>query len=161
MRIRNQLLLAALGVVGLALVVRRGHRRTGMFLLIAAVGSEIMVDVAKRVVERHRPPIVLHLDPMTNGAFPSGHAFNAMVVVGAVLVAWWHVRGRPPARWIWVLGALVPFVVGLTRVYLGVHWITDVIAGWLLGALWVALLARIWLGDLPRRSAGSQRGASE
>ena len=134
--------LLVIGVIGVGLLLLRRHRRTGGFLVVAMLGAELIVDVAKVVVGRHRPPVALHLEAIGNGAFPSGHAFNTTVVVGALLVALWHIRARAIPWWGWALVALVPLVVGLTRVYLGVHWITDVIAGWFLGALWVLLLAR-------------------
>lgn len=151
-------MLAVVIAVGIALVFR-GHVRTGVFLAVAAVGSELLVDITKAVVGRHRPPVRLHLDPVTNGAFPSGHAFNSAVVVAAALVAIWHLRRRPLPWWMWSLAAVVPFTVGLTRVYLGVHWITDVVAGWALGALWVFLLARACFGSVgPPRTVRSTTG---
>ena len=134
-------LLLTLAAIGVALVMVRGHRRTGLFLVVAAIGSELLVEVTKAVVGRHRPPVALRLDTITNGAFPSGHAFNSTVVVGVVLVAVWHIRGHRLRSWVWVGAAFIPTIVGLTRVYLGVHWITDVIAGWVFGAWWVYLLA--------------------
>lgn len=150
--------LAVVVAIGIALVVR-GHHRTGVFLAVAAIGSELLVDITKAVVGRHRPPVRLHLDPITNGALPSGHAFNSTVVVGAVLVAIWHLRRRPLPLGVWSLAAGVPLTVGLTRVYLGVHWITDVVAGWTLGALWIFLLARACSGSVgPRGTVRSRAG---
>ena len=148
--------LIVIGGIGVGLLTLRRHRRTGAFLVVAMVGPELIVDIAKAVVGRHRPPVSLHLDVIGNGAFPSGHAFNTTVVVGALLVAWWHLRTRAIPWWGWCLAALVPLVVGLTRVYLGVHWLTDVMGGWLLGALWVALLARAFFPLLTTRTRARQ-----
>lgn len=146
--------LLVIGVIGVGLLMLRRHRRTGAFLVAAMVGPELIVDIAKAVVGRHRPPIALHLELIGNGAFPSGHACNTTVIVGALLVARCHIWKRRVPWWEWSLGALVPLLVGLTRVYLGVHWITDVIAGWLLGALWVALLARAFFPPAHHPQAG-------
>jgi undecaprenyl-diphosphatase len=74
-------------------------------------------------------------------AFPSGHSAQAVALYGALAWLAWEL-GRPRRTRIWACCAAagIAFAVGLTRVYLGVHWPTDVVGGWLLGIGWLALL---------------------
>ncbi|MGK7861556.1 phosphatase PAP2 family protein [Falsiroseomonas sp. E2-1-a4] len=113
-------------------------------LLLAAVGSGILVStVLKAVFERPRPDLVPHGSYVATASFPSGHSMMAAVVyltLGALLA-----RVEPDLRVkIFVLSAavLLTMLVGISRVYLGVHWPTDVLAGWTVGAGWALL---VWL----------------
>ncbi|MEU8260979.1 phosphatase PAP2 family protein [Micromonospora sp. NPDC048999] len=91
--------------------------------------------LVKVLVGRHRPEL---LDPVARAsgfAFPSGHALNATLAAGVLLLVFLpFVRDRRPLRWaLWTGAVLVPVVTGLSRVALGVHWTSDVVGGWLLG----------------------------
>ena len=90
--------------------------------------------LTKHVLGRERPPAVLQLTSETNFAFPSGHATATAALVGAVLVLYLPARpGRAKAVAATVGGVAVVAAVATTRLYLGVHWLTDVIGGALLG----------------------------
>jgi undecaprenyl-diphosphatase len=92
-------------------------------------------------------------------SFPSGHSLNSMVVLGLLTVL--AVRERPGRLWrtlIITLGTFLVLVVGFSRVYLGVHWPSDVLAGWLIGALWLVLL--FTLARRNSRSSGTVRDSS-
>ncbi|WP_051133485.1 phosphatase PAP2 family protein [Nocardia paucivorans] len=112
------------------------------FALIAGVGlgAAISVRVLKYLVGRERPPVEGQLVSVADPAYPSGHSLGSAAVVGilATLVAW---RVRRRSIVVTVVAGAVVFVglVGLSRVYLGVHWPTDVLAGWTVGVLWVVL----------------------
>jgi membrane-associated phospholipid phosphatase len=131
-------------------------------LLAGAAAGAWMVQVAvKQLVERPRPPTGLALSHATGFGFPSGHATDAAAVYGmlAVLLAR---PGRRATRVAAVAGAggLVA-LVALSRLYLGVHWLTDVVAGVGLGAIWIASLIavvdpRMELPPRPRRSRGAR-----
>jgi undecaprenyl-diphosphatase len=124
----------------------------GLALVIAATGAAL----GKLVVGRSRPPIALHLVNESDASFPSGHATNttAILVTLALVLAVYVVR-RPLARIIPVVAALVlSSAVGVSRLVLGVHWPTDIVAGWALGAavalavtLAVSVAVRIAPGD--------------
>ncbi|MQA87204.1 MAG: phosphatase PAP2 family protein [Streptosporangiales bacterium] len=133
-------------VVALVLAVQFAVRlRDSAPLLLGAVGmlALLAVPVAKELVGRARPPAVVLAQLPDSPAFPSGHAATSAVFAGVVyLLAAPHLtrRGR---RTLAVAALCYTFVVGLSRVYLGVHWFTDVVAGWALGAFVVGLLAAL------------------
>ena len=132
------LVLIVLVVMGLFAAQRRWLEAV---LLFCACGSGLLlVDLLKVVFGRERPPIAMHAVEVGNASFPSGHAMlSAIVYLSlATLVAHFAARRREGA---FALGAglLVTLVVGASRVYLGVHWPTDVMAGWALGAAWAML----------------------
>ena len=110
---------------------------------VAFVGSVILYQTSKSVVGRGRPPTSEMLQHAGGYAFPSGHSAQAMVIWGLVAVL--AVTGpRPPGRRVRVavygVVAVVILLVGVSRIYLGVHWTTDVAGGYALGGAWLALL---------------------
>ena len=125
-------------VVGFLLLRRQW--RTALFVAVAVVGGLLLSLWLKVVFDRPRPHIVGRTLVMTK-SFPSGHAANAAVayLTMAILVAR-LVRGRWIKLYLFALGLLVPVLVGVSRVFLGVHWPTDVLAGWLLGLAWGLLV---------------------
>ena len=137
-------LVPIVAIVALALIRQRGWRSLGL-LGVAWGGAILLYSLAKHGVGRPRPPADLWLVHVAGKAFPSGHAlqslstFVALSVIAATLV-------RPSHRLHWTAAAiLLATGVGLSRIYLGVHWTTDVMAGWAAAALWVTAL--LWLFD--------------
>lgn len=125
----------ALIVVGFLLI----QRKSGHALLVAASlgGGTLLSETLKDLFARDRPAAAYRLVEVTSESFPSGHAMLSAVAyltLGALLA---REMGRRRLK-AYVLGVAftLAFVVGLTRVYLGVHWLSDVIAGWSLGAAW-------------------------
>lgn len=118
---------------------------------IATGGSVLMTIVGKNVYGRARPPLDLAVPPHESSfSFPSGHTLNATVIVG--ILAYLLIRHFwDRSRWVVVLIVAVALVyaitMGLTRVYLGHHWFTDVLGGWALGLAWVSAIVavhRVW-----------------
>lgn len=105
----------------------------GLTTLVSAFTSEIL----KALFARVRPDVVPHLDSVTSAAYPSGHANNAAVVY--ILFIMLVPQARHP-RW-QVAAAFMIIVTGLSRIMLGVHWPTDVIGGWMLGASFALMAA--------------------
>ncbi|MET8223528.1 phosphatase PAP2 family protein [Streptomyces sp. NPDC005301] len=127
-------------VVVLWLVLRRSAWRTALWLAVTCAVGTLLQQSLKAAVDRPRPVWPDPVDSAHYTAFPSGHALTATVVCGLLL---WLLRrhGAGPALW-WSACALAVVSVagvGLTRVWLGVHWPSDVLGGWLIGALVVAL----------------------
>jgi len=129
---------AVLVVLG---VVRRSW--TPPILVAAAgIGSLLMTIVGKDVIDRYRPDRAYAIPPFeTSPSFPSGHTLNATVVAGIVgYLLWLHRRTIVGRVLTVVVPVLLAVVVGLTRVLLGAHWFTDVLAAWLLGGAWLAMV---------------------
>jgi undecaprenyl-diphosphatase len=143
-------------VAALVLVARRRFVQAG--LLVAAWGGAILLYTwTKHAVERMRPPMDIWLtDVGRTSSFPSGHATQSLAtfLALALLAGAWFPRVRWPAR---VLAVVLAAGVGWSRVYLGVHWATDVAAGWLIAATWVAVV--VWLAERERSIEGGGREA--
>ncbi|MCC9152830.1 phosphatase PAP2 family protein [Streptomyces parvulus] len=123
-------------VVVLWLWFRRGDRWTAVWLGAACLLGSLLQQVLKAAVDRPRPVWPDPVDSAHYAAFPSGHAMTATFVCG--LLVWLvHYYGASPAlrRAAWAVAAVSVAGVGVTRVWLGVHWATDVAGGWLLGVL--------------------------
>jgi undecaprenyl-diphosphatase len=135
-----------MAVVGFLLL--QGKPRVTLMVVITVGGGMLLSTLLKRGFARPRPDLVPHGVLVHTASFPSGHAMLAAVVyltLGALLA-----RVQPQRRlklYVLTLAVVLTVLVGLSRVYLGVHWPTDVLAGWMAGAAW-ALLAWcvvVWL----------------
>ncbi len=117
-------------------------------LLLTMAGELTLEYVTKDIVHRARPDL-FRLASATGYSFPSGHALASTCLYGflAFFVLWPMVRSLGPRLLVLALGILLPFGVGLSRIYLGVHFPSDVLGGWLGGTIWLlcgrAALARI------------------
>lgn len=127
-------------VVTVALAVWRRSWTPVVLMAIAAAGSVLMTVAGKDLVGRARPPATLAVPPLESSpAFPSGHTLNATVLVGMAAYLLLLGVGRVWVRILVVVAAGgFALAMGLSRVYLGHHWLTDVVAGWLLGLGWLA-----------------------
>jgi undecaprenyl-diphosphatase len=120
-----------------ALLWRRGPRWSEYYLLAALAGWALSSSL-KALFARPRPRVVPHLDGAGWWSFPSGHAMESTVVLGlGVLLLTETMTSRAAIRWIRGLGIAVIAAIGLSRVYLGVHYPSDVLGGWLAGGAWV------------------------
>ncbi|WP_187107698.1 phosphatase PAP2 family protein [Sphingomonas xanthus] len=144
------LLIAATGYLLLV-----GKRRVALFLLVAEAGGMLLSNLLKTGFDRPRPDLE-HGARVFTSSFPSGHATLSAVTfltLGALLT-----RTTPDRRvklYFLTLAAVLTMLVGTSRVYLGVHYPSDVVAGWCIGSAWAALCwaAALWLqrhGDVER-----------
>lgn len=126
--------------------------RWPIFFAAVLLGAPQFSTLLKNLLDRPRPTIS-PLYEITSAAFPSGHATSAAACFGA-LAYFLAFRLRPSlSGFVWVSAAAVAVLVGLTRVYLGVHWPTDVVGGWLLGSAWVTAAV---LAIRPRSEVGTE-----
>jgi len=149
-----------MAVAAILLLTRTRRSWTPAILIAGAgVGSLLMTVAGKDIIGRHRPPLVDAVPPYEySPSFPSGHSLNATVVAGVVgYLLWLHRRALLAQIACVVVPVVVAVVVGLTRVLLGAHWFTDVLAAWLLGAAWLAVVVTAHRLYLTAR----QRGAPE
>ncbi len=131
-------------VVGLTLRVRRRSWAPLAFLAIAQLGSIILYNAVKALVARPRPAIGPVVASATGYGFPSAHATQAAAVWGALTVlALRSLADRRARCAVTSAAATLVVLIGVSRLYLGVHWATDVVGGWALGALWLAGLVAI------------------
>ena len=125
-----------------------GKSRMAYFAAASVVGGTVLSELLKDLFNRPRPEIVPHLVYASNSSFPSGHSMVSSVtyLTLAALLARSHERKRIKSFFL-LMAALVIALVGVTRVYLGVHWPTDVLAGWMAGSVWAMLcwLVARWL----------------
>lgn len=131
-------------ILAVALMLSLRRRSEAVMLLVGAVGGVEISQGLKHVFERPRPDLVYRAVEAANASFPSGHAMLSAVVylTLGVLAARFASRRRVKVL-IMASAVLLTLLVGCSRIYLGVHWTTDVLAGWSLGAAWAMLC---WLG---------------
>jgi len=145
-------------VVAMSVVILWIHRRRlqAIVLAVAVVVGQVVAEFVKYLVGRDRPDLVPHLDQVYSSSFPSGH--SAMSPIVYFTLAGIFAAGEPnrAAKLLLIgMAAVIVLSIGISRVYLGVHWPTDVMAGWALGTA-VALLATLILHRLaPHRRKGA------
>ncbi|WP_423142815.1 phosphatase PAP2 family protein [Parablastomonas sp. CN1-191] len=149
--------LFALGAIAALLFLRL--RREALVLAGTIIGGWVLDSLAKHVVGRARPTIVPHLTEAAGTSFPSGHAFNSAVVYIAIALAFAAMSPRQSVRITLIASAIaLTLLIGLSRVWLGVHWPSDVAAGWLGGAGWA--FAASALLHKPAKAAAEKAAAS-
>lgn len=143
------LTLAAAGLLWLL-----GKRLSVWLLLAAVIGGQVFSNAAKALFDRPRPDLVPHGALVSTASFPSGHSMMAAVtyLTLAAMIARTQ-DSRAVRLYLVALAASLTFAVGISRVYLGVHWPTDVIAGWAAGAGW-AMLCLLAADRIARRRGG-------
>ncbi|MGH7175721.1 MAG: phosphatase PAP2 family protein [Minisyncoccia bacterium] len=130
--------IGALALV-LALYFALKHRRLVVPFVVTMAGAFASFEFLKDIVARARPEAALALYAPPLYSFPSGHAVMSVVFYGFAAYALARTYPRL-GGWIYLAATLLTLLIGLSRVYLGVHYPSDVIAGWLLGLFW------LWLG---------------
>jgi undecaprenyl-diphosphatase len=132
----------ALGLIAYAL--KRRQPRVALFLFVSIELSALVTEGAKRLADRPRPDTALVFASSTS--FPSGHALGSMVAVLALAVVLLPLVRRDLRPWAMVVGAVIVLSVGIGRVALNVHHLSDVVAGWALGYLYFAVCLLILPG---------------
>lgn len=135
-------------LVAVLLLLSRKRLKPALLLAVTVLGERLLVDVLKATLGRPRPPGGEYL--VESMAFPSGHAANSMTVyLGIALLALPDRHRRAAA----IAAVLLSLLIGLTRVFLGVHWMSDVIGGWALGLASVMLAVSWWERSAPHVEA--------
>ena len=137
-----------------------GRWRMALMVIACAVGTLIIMELLKGLYDRPRPTIVTAIDPPGGLSFPSGHSMisAALYMTLGVLVAGTQKRRRLRTFAV-ATGALLAFLIGASRLYLGVHYPTDVIAGWTVGCAWALVCGLVARGLGDRLSANPSSDA--
>jgi undecaprenyl-diphosphatase len=153
----NNLTLWIVTAIGVGYLAIRQRWRLCAYLASTAAGGAILVSVLKALLDRPRPMIVAHLVDVRTASFPSGHAMDSAFIYGslAIVMAAQARRGRR-ATVATSVAMLLIFAIGASRIILGVHWPTDVAAGWAIGLGWTAIVTQAFtltgeMNTLPSR----------
>lgn len=128
-------------VISIGLLYQRRWRSLS-YLLVTLLGSALINRSLKVWLHRDRPTFWETLTPHTDFSFPSGHAMSSMSLVAALVILTWGTRW---GGWTSAIGGIFVFTIAWTRLYLGVHFPSDVLAGWMISLAWaigVSLITR-------------------
>lgn len=156
------LAMVTLAVFGFLLMVRK--RGAALLLAVSIGGGTLLSTLLKDIFGRPRPDLVPHAVEVYSASFPSGHAMLSAVTyltLGALLV---RVQAhRREKAYILGVAVVVTLLVGSSRVYLGVHWPSDVLAGWCVGSVWAMLcwFAALWLQRRGEVERAAPNGGAE
>lgn len=146
----STIIIAPLFVLALVLLIWRRHRGEAVFLTVAMAGSLVLNQSLKLVFHRPRPQLDwAQVQP--DFSFPSGHAMNSLVFYGAIALIVWVLFGHRAGLISAVLAIVLTLLIGTSRVYLGYHYVTDVVGGFLAGAAWLFIVAAAFRGALGLR----------
>jgi membrane-associated phospholipid phosphatase len=137
----NFVTLVAVTVIAVAVLWRRRERTDGVFVAFAFLGAQVLSSAMKLGFRRERPFFPDPLATESTFSFPSGHALVSLAVYGSIaLVLARRLRRRRDRIVLFGATGLLVLAIGFSRLYLGVHFLSDVLAGFAAGAAWVALL---------------------
>jgi membrane-associated phospholipid phosphatase len=137
-------------------LVLRDHRREALFLAVAIGGSFVIDQALKLVFHRPRPQLAwAHVQP--EYSFPSGHAMNSLTFYLALAIVVWIVAGRRPGRIAVAVAIVLALVIGVSRIYFGYHYLTDVVGGYAAGLAWLLTVGAAF--DIGPRFLRRQRSA--
>lgn len=130
------------------------YRRSAVLLAAVLLGGWLLSTALKQLIARPRPQLVVALDSVSSMSFPSGHALNSTLFYLGVALILARLTASPGVRWgLYAAAVALSFATGVSRIALGVHYPSDVIAGWALGVAWLwlcwGLARRYWPGTLP------------
>jgi len=156
-------LLYALGAAGAAWTYRKGRHRLAFYVAVTGLGGALLNSLVKLLVARPRPVFETPLAHALGKSFPSGHAMSSTVVYGALLLAFLPaLRRRGVARAATVTAVLLVVGIAVSRVALGVHFLSDVLGGLVLGGAWLCASTaafRIWRTERGAPPAPATEGA--
>lgn len=141
--------IAAGTIIIVWLCLRQGKYRQALFALAGIGGSAFINLILKALFQRDRPQLWERLVTENSYSFPSGHAMASASLAMVIVVLLWPTKWRLTA----IIGGIIYMVfIAFTRLYLGVHYPTDIIAGWLVTALWIVIAAAV-IKNYPRKTS--------
>ena len=135
----DSVVLAAITIVTVGVLYWRNQKQAAHWFLLAAAGSFIITAISKWAFGRDRPEIVEQIVSASSASFPSGHTLRSAVIYS--LLAYLLVKTSPKKLnyLIFTIASIIILINGVSRVYLGVHWPTDIVGAWLIAGFWLLL----------------------
>lgn len=152
------LVVGPLLVVAVGLLSWRRHLREALFLAISMAGSLLLSQLLKLIIHRPRPQLAW-APVQPEYSFPSGHAMNSLVFYVAIALIVWVLWGRRYGLISTALAIALALLIGTSRIYLGYHYFTDVVGGFLAGAAWLLVVSAALGGGPWLRSWRARGGA--
>jgi len=132
----DTIVLLPLSLLAAAILYLRHHRRYAVLILAAMGGITLIVEAVKRLIQSPRPLNSVIVE--TGYSFPSGHVTSTMVLLGLLTYfAWQHRKNHRSKTLTTLIYIATESLVGFSRVYLNVHWLSDILGGYLLGTFWL------------------------
>lgn len=135
----DSIFLALITIVTVCLLYWRNEKQAAHWFLLAAAGSFIITAVAKWAFGRDRPEIVDQIVSASSASFPSGHTLRSAVVYSLLAYLLLKISPKKLNYVIFIIASGIILMNGISRVYLGVHWPTDIVAAWLIAGFWLLL----------------------
>ena len=136
------LVLLVLAAVASVFLWLTNHKWSVYVLLVGIVGGKLLNTLLKGIFERQRPSVVEWVTEVHSPSFPSGHAMSALVVYGSVAYLVGRLEPTRRLKYVtWIVTAILVAGIGVSRMYLGVHYPSDVLAGFVAGLAWLAFVA--------------------
>jgi undecaprenyl-diphosphatase len=135
----SSLVVLPIFLVAVALLIMRRRYGAGLFLSVALGGSLLIDYLMKLVFQRPRPKLD-YAAVLPDYSFPSGHSMNGVVFYVSLALILWSVFGRRVGVPAMLIASLLAFGIGVSRIYLGYHYLTDVVGGWLAGIVWLLVV---------------------
>lgn len=149
--------LGTITLIAVLTLLNLGHRREVALLATVALGGLLVSNLLKIAFDRQRPELSDHLTVVYTSSFPSSHAMMSTAIFLTLARIGFRQAATSHARITFLIfGTTIPVAVGLSRVSLGVHWLTDVMAGWAAGVFWAMLVERCFASGLRWRRSEFQ-----
>ena len=156
----SSLVLAPLYAVAVAALLSKRRFGAAVFLTVAIGGSLLLQGAMKLWFERPRPQLA-YAAVLPDYSFPSGHTMNAVIFYVALALIIWSIFGRPIGLIAVAIAAILAFGVGVSRIYLGYHYLTDVVGGLLAGVSWLLVVGAAFRARPKWWSWGSPQAGAE
>jgi len=151
---------AVVVLVAAVVLLWNRRRRSALAMIVAATGSQIVVSLGKVGFGRPRPPAVLAVITRLDASFPSGHSSISVALYALGFYLLFRSARSPRLKRLWLaLAFLFPLLIGFSRLYLGAHYLSDVLGGWGVGLWWSILV--VGVPDFVRRRSAANTQAAD